>query len=155
MSFGSVVFLCSAPEAPPASPLARHPPQSRSSCIMWTCCLFIFSSLIWFPQPRSACLQADNFWTRGRLLAQHSFNKYFTRRRENIEISSPGLSWSGPRWSWMPVRFQEDKGLERMLVGDTLQGRGWEAPAPSHFTCCRSRSSPYLLRQRETCTPNI
>ena len=61
MSFGPVAFLCSAPEAPPASPLARHPPQSRSSCIMWTCCLFIFSSLIWFPQPRSACLQADNF----------------------------------------------------------------------------------------------
>lgn len=45
----------------------------------------------------------------------------------------------------MPVRFQEDKGLERMLVGDTLQGRGWEALTPSHFKCCGSRSSLYFI----------
>lgn len=41
----------------------------------------------------------------------------------------------------MPSRFQEDKGLERMLVGDILQGKGWEALTASHFRRCGSCST--------------
>lgn len=55
----------------------------------------------------------------------------------------------------MPSRFQEDKGLERMLVGDILQGRDGSALTASPLQMSSEAAVPavYLLRQRETCTP--
>ena len=44
-----MVFLCCAPEVLPSSP--RSLPRSCSSCIIWVCCLFIFSDLVWLRNP--------------------------------------------------------------------------------------------------------